>query len=519
MAITLTVTLADITQGLLWSSLSITESIGQPDELSCEVIEIDATVRATLIYANTASVLVDRDGDILFSGLLTSFVRTYRKGVISYNLRASGWDCLFPKTLVGVPSGYVFATLDDGTQTPVDHNAEGIPATAAGVQGLFTVYWKGPAIDTATYVTDILPSGVTPPEYTFSGSDLEGCLSDLAAAGSAAAAWWIASDSPNAGDPEAPHLALHWGIVATPEEADYAGDDLLLGLPSSDAPAGVGIAPYSLDCNAPDWVASILPLSLSVEADYTSKIKSVYVRGGTGSTMEGTVHRMGGTGWVGTPGGGDWGAAYVDAPGAVTSSDCQAFGGAYLALHGGNEVRATANVTAYHGWHRGQMLAIHDDDLGWAGVTLMIRSVAISTHDPAGEALEYALTLGTSMAREIGYALRTQRLEDQRKPVDPAVKFIPYVGDLALDPGDSCPVTMQLATASGKAVNLAGIGAHWHLLVNGVELADPTLATELFYLTDTTVLTDEIGQVTATLNASATATTADAANPWAEMTV
>jgi hypothetical protein len=77
---------------------------------------------------------------------------------------------------------------------------------------------------------------------------------------------------------------------------------------------------------------------------------------------------------------------------------------------------------------------------------------------------------------------------------------------------------MQAATASGSARKVAGVGARWSLLINGEWSADPFDASQLFWLSDATTTTNEIGQVTATMHAAAGATPdADAANAKADV--
>jgi hypothetical protein len=76
---------------------------------------------------------------------------------------------------------------------------------------------------------------------------------------------------------------------------------------------------------------------------------------------------------------------------------------------------------------------------------------------------------------------------------------------------------MQAATASGSQRKVAGVGATWHLLINGVWADDPFDSSGLFWLSDQTTVTNEIGQVTAIMHASCAATAADAANAKAEV--
>jgi hypothetical protein len=97
-------------------------------------------------------------------------------------------------------------------------------------------------------------------------------------------------------------------------------------------------------------------------------------------------------------------------------------------------------------------------------------------------------------------------------------QFVPYMGDLQPEPGGTLPVRMQAATASGSARKVAGVGARWSLLINGEWSADPFDASQLFWLSDATTTTNEIGQVTATMHAAAGATPdADAANAKADV--
>ena len=522
-----------------WKSLRITEQIGQPDTMSVDEVGFTSDPIFTqpvrdlfAVPSNYYYTVVRRDGDVLFSGLIRGPIAISKaaRGALRYGLQATGWEFLLPLRLVGAPSGAFWEIIEDGdaerlpTPVAIDPSAHAAP-TPAGVRALFAAYWPYPPIDTDTYVTAILPAGATEEELTWSGSDLGGAIGDLAAAGSASALSWFANDSPDAGDPlVAPNLALHFGIVILPDEGDE-GDDLGAGLPSADLPDY--IAPYAIS-DTPDGITSVFG-DCTWAVDHSQRRDGIYVRGATGFTQDvvaappgwpvpyqiGETH-VGGSGWVGAPG--VWGEEYVDAPAAISESQRDAFGNAFLASRQIPAWTGTIRVVGYHGWHKGQIVSVTDADFGFAGRWFLIRAVTMVQHDPFSEANEYTLTVGDTLIPSLGYALRQQRHEEQRKAVEPATKFVPYVGDLQLDPGGTAPVTMQLATASGKAMAVPGVGARWHLMVNGEDQADPQDTAALFYLSDVVEVTDTIGQVTATLHASADATAADAANPWCEIT-
>ena len=394
---------------------------------------------------------------------------------------------------------------------------------------LWTAYWNSPwPIDLTTFVTDVLPTGVEPwdSHVDWSGSDLDGAMNDLCAAGSAAAAWWLGNDSPDPQSIIAPNLALHFGLLTVPDDGD-TGDDLLAGFPSADQPTYV--APYAIS-DAPDWITSIMPVSApEISVDNGQRVDAVYVRGATGNILpiiaappsfplgyQVLPEIEGGTGWVSSPGG-PWGEAYVDAPAAISKAQRDAFGSAYLGAYGGPSIQGTIPVVAYDGWHKGQAVQFTDAGLGFAAHWLVIHSVSITANDPQSEALSYSLAVGDALTAKIGYALRKQRLADARKPIDPISQFVPYMGDLQPDPGGTLVVRMQAATASGAQRKVAGVGAEWSLLIDGEWAADPFDASGLFWLSDQTTVTNEIGQVTATMHASAAATAADAANAKAEV--
>jgi hypothetical protein len=511
----------DVVAAAEWKSFRYTEQIGQPDTLSVDVVGFtsDPGMTAPVVYAftylNNYFWTIARLGDaVLFSGLIRPITMTKpARGAIRYSLKADGWEFLMPRRLVGVPNGEGWIITEDGDPdripTPVvaDGNAFGTP-TPNGVAGLMTRYWNSPwPLDLTTFVTDVL-DGAPIEVLRWSGSDLEGAVSDLAAAGNAAALWWFGNDSPDLGTIVSPHLALHWGVVVIPDEGD---------------PAPANAAPYAIS-DTPDWVTSILAVSLEFSPDNTPRVDAVYVRGATGYTMDVVdgvptgVTNEGGTGWVGTPGG-IWGEEYVDAPAAISPGQRDAFGNATRASRSAATWTGTIVVVGYDGWHKGQVLSVTDADYGFDARWFLIRAVTMTQKDPQSLANEYTLTVGDSLSPSLGRALRSRRLKEERQEIAPATKFVPYVGDLQLDPGGSCPVTMQLATDAGAARQIAGVGARWHLLVNGVDLADPLSSAELYWLTSPTLMTNEAGQVTATLNASMAATAADAANPWAEVVV
>jgi hypothetical protein len=511
----------DVVAAAEWKSFRYTEQIGQPDTLSVDVLGFttDPGITAPVVYAftylNNYFWTIARLGDaVLFSGLIRPITMTKPAvGAIRYSLKADGWQFLMPRRLVGVPNGDGWIITEDGDPdripTPVvtDTSAYGYP-TPVHVARLMAHYWNSPwPIDVTTFVTPIL-EGAPSERIAWSGSDLEGTVSDLAAAGNAAALWWFANDSPNLGSIVSPHLALHWGLVVVPAEGD---------------PPPANAAPYAIS-DTPDWVTSILAVSLEFSPDNTPRVDAVYVRGATGYTMDvvdgvptGVVNE-GGTGWVGSTGG-IWGEEYVDAPAAISAGQRNAFGNATLASRSAPTWTGTIVVNGYDGWHKGQVVSVTDADYGFDARWFLIRAVTMSQKDPQSLANEYTLTVGDSLSPSLGSALRSRRLKEQRQEIAPATKFVPYVGDLQLDSGGSCPVTMQLATDAGAARQIAGVGARWHLLVNGVDLADPLSAAELYWLTSPTLITNEVGQVTATLHASLSATAADAANPWAEVVV
>ena len=278
-----------------------------------------------------------------------------------------------------------------------------------------------------------------------------------------------------------------------------------------------------------------MPVLMKFTIDHTPRVDAVYVRGATGWTLDvvpaggggytiGTEPRQGGTGFVGSPGG-IWGEAYVDAPAAVSADQRNAYGDAYNAAHGVPKWTGTAVVRSvnplggapYDGWHKGQAVAVTDADHGFVGRWFLIRAVTMRTTDPFAQDNEYVLTLGDVLSPSLGYALRQQRLKEQRQEIAPATRFIPYVGDLLLKAGETAPLTFQLANDAGKAMAVPDVGAVWHLLVNGVDQANVTDTGAAFYLTDRVLVTDDKGQVTATLHAGATASAADDARPWVAM--
>lgn len=544
MPLTLEVIGQDVTATLAWKTFRYTESIGQPDELSVEAIGFTVdpgfTQPAQDLFAvadNYRYAVAKLGDDVLFSGL----IRTIRKkkptrGAMVYSLTANGWQFLMPRRLVGVPNGGIWSIpagdYSEELPTPicVDPVADQgyVSPNPYGVQQLFERYWNFPwPIDLTTYVTDILPAGASAEGMVWTSTDLEGALNDVTAAGSAAAMWWLANDSPNPGTIVAPHLALHWGNVIIPDEGDD-GDDLLAGFPSADDPPNH--APYDIS-DTPDGVTSILALSLDFTVDQQQRADGAYVRGATGFTMDvfpaapgadppyttGMAHE-GGTGWVGSPGG-IWGEVYVDAPAAVDSEQRDAFGMAKLAASTIPSVSGTVVVVGYDGWHKGQAICVTDADYGFDARWFLIRAVSMSQHDPLALANEYTLTLGDTLSASLGYALREQRLREQRDPTfAPAMQFVAYMSDLQPAPGDTLTVRMQLASASGTQKKVKGVRARWSLIINGEWAADPFDASGLFWLSDQTTVSNEIGQVTAIMHAAAGATPdADAANVKADV--
>jgi hypothetical protein len=535
MTLTIEVITNEIAHAAEWSSFRYTESIGAPDEMSVDVIGFPDdpsgfTAPVQVLFAIPASyfyVTVKLDGNVLFSGLIrTITLAKPTPGAMRYRLTASGWEFLAAKRLVGVPEGVVWELDGEGAPVvPIDGAAFAAP-TAAGVRALWTSYWGYLSqIDLTTYVTDVLGPGEASYGMGWSGSDLDGATSDLAAMGSAAAVWYLANDAPAEGSAIAPHLALHFGNIVLPDPGD-TGDDLLMGFPMADAPTN--LAPYNIS-DTPDWTTSILAVSLSFVADFSQRSSGVYVRGATGfvatrlpdspgGTPQGWEISTGGTGWgAGSVSGDTWGEEYLDAPGATSVRHRDAFAAAYLESRSTPAWTGTIVVSGYDGWHKGQAIAVTDADYGFVARWFLIRAVSMVQKDPFAEANEYTLTLGDVLSPSLGYALRAQRLREQRKAIDPVTQFVPWVGDLLLDAGGTAPVVMQAATASGKAQPVAGLGARWHLWINGVLAADPFDTSGLFWLSDATTSTNEAGQVTAKLNAGAGATTADAAAPGADV--
>jgi hypothetical protein len=509
MALVIEIVGHDVTLAAEWASFRYAESIGPPDEMAVDVIAFtsdppypDAAV-ATM-FANPADYFyaTARLGtDTLFHGL----VRVIRmakpaRGAMRYALQASGWQFMMPRRLVGAPVGDAWYISEPGAEPVLEIAPAYANPTAAGVHDLFDHYWPWPPIDTTTFVTDILPGGGD--QMSWSGSDLEGAIDDLAAAGSAAALWWFANDSPTSGL----WGALHFGIVTIPDEGDL-GDDLLAGFPSADPPTN--LAPYNIS-DTPDWTTSILAVSLDFTADHSQRIDAVYVRGATGFQY-GPPVQAGGTGWVGDRVGW-WGAEYLDAPAATHEEQRDAFGNAVLASRATPAWTGTIVVSGYDGWHKGQAIAVTDADYGFVARWFLIRAVSMTQKDPFAEANEYTLTLGDVLSPSLGYALRSQRLAEARKPVDPGVAFVVFHGNLLLDPAgvDTSRVEGQFATAAGGALAVPGISAHWRLWVNGTEQADPFDVTAAWWLSDQTTVTDEVGKVQATLNVGAAALASDA---------
>ena len=533
MAITVELIAQDVSIALQWRSLSITESIGQPDTLSVEMVEINDTIRTLLRpIANYLYTTVRKNGALLFSGVATKILRRNKKGAVTYTLQAVGWEFLVPKRLVGTPYTWGIppeSEWGDALPTPFwdDPRATADPAPGSIAQ-LWGAYWNFPGVDLTTFVTDILPTGVEPwdSHIDWSGSDLDGAMNDLCAMGSAAAAWWLANDSPDPQSIVAPNLALHVALLMLPDEGD-TGDDLGAGLPSADQPTNV--APYAIS-DVPDWVTSIMPVSApEIAVDHGQRVDGAYVRGATGNILpiiaapdsfpiafQILPEIEGGTGWVGGSGG-IWGEAYVDAPAAISKAQRDAFGSAYLGAHGGPSIQGTIPVVGYDGWHKGQAVPFTDAGLGFTARWLMIHSVSITANDPQGEALSYGLSVGDAMTAALGYALRKQRLADQRKPIDPVSQFVDWTQDLQPSPGGTSFERYQLAADSGSVRRVKGVGAKWALVMNGPDIeyakldslnfaVDPFDDTMAFWLSDATTATNDSGQVTAILHAASWAT-------------
>jgi hypothetical protein len=276
-------------------------------------------------------------------------------------------------------------------------------------------------------------------------------------------------------------------------------------------------------------VTSILPLSSSFQIDHTQRMGGAYVRGATGFVLDiianpnepagysiGEMH-TGGTGWVGAWGNSIWGEEYVDAPAAVSMEQRDAFGNATISSRINAAWTGTVTVGGgYHGWHKGQAITVTDADYGFNRKWFLIRGVSMTQKDPWSIANEYVLTLGDVLSPSLGWALREQRLKEQREEVDPGAKFVPYHGDLLLDSADPdnsvSKVEGQFATASGTARKVKGVGAAWHLWINGVDLGASHDTNLAYYLSDETTTTDELGKVYAILHVGASATKADAAD-------
>lgn len=536
----------EVAQASEWKSLRIREALGEPDTLSVDVLAFmrgDAlmTAAAVTLFSfddNFLNCVVRRQpsGEILFSGL--NRLRAGEKpamGAIKWAVTGTSWGFLAPKRLVGRPDGSVFEIQEDDdadrlpTAVAIDP-AAGKSPTAANIQQMFESYWNFPVIDTDTFVFDILPVGADAEELLFSGTDIEGAMNDLMAAGNAAALWWFANDSPDPQSATAPNFALHVAVIPMPDEGDD-GDDLLAGFPSADAP--VLVAPFFIDNDNPDAEGdppSIMATKTAFQVDLGERDDAVYVRGATGFTQPiiesppgwpfpyviSSPVIQGGSGWVGSPGG-IWGERYVDAPAAISPDQRDAIGQAHLAHVNIPQWTGSIHVVGYDGWHKGQALRITDQDWGFDGRWFLIRAVELIQHDPLAEATEYVLTVGDTMGARLGYELRQQRLAEQRKEIAPATKFVMYVGDLLLAPGETAAVTAQLASDAGKAMPVKGVNAQWFLLVNGVNQTDPEDTGADWFLTNVVTETDVAGQITATLNAGAGATADDAAAPFAKM--
>ena len=545
MGLTIEIIAEDVVAAAEWASFRYSESIGQPDEMSVDVVGFKTdplfTENVEERFANPDNYfycVARLDGAVLFNGLVRGItMKKPAQGAMTYTLEASGWAFLLPKRLVGAPNGTGWYYGDTATvealiaegQLPEAECIDGtarwyLTPTPGGVQSLFGQYWTYPKpVDTTTYVTAVLPAEATGDAMNFSGTDMEGVLNDLAAAGSASAMWWMANDGGGYNG-----LALHFGIMVIPDDGDD-GEDLGAGLPSVDTPTV--LAPYDIS-DDPDWEASILANSMSFRVDHTQRASSCYVRGATGFVLDMMLNpnepvgysiggvMVGGTGWVGAMDGGIWGAEYVDAPAAVSEEQRDAYGNAFLASREIPGWTGTVTVVGYDGWHIGQAIKVTDADYGFDAKWFLIRGVSMTQKDPWSIANEYTLTLGDVLSPSLGWALRARRLEEERKEVDPGQKFVVWHGDLLLDVGGTSKIEGQFATASGTARKVAGVGARWNLYLKsndipvpgGNPVEDPHDTANAYYLSDETTTTDEFGKVYAILHAGASATAADAAD-------
>ena len=90
--------------------------------------------------------------------------------------------------------------------------------TIAGVTALWTAYWNSPwPLDLTTYVSEIVPVPASVDQVSWSGSDLDGAMNDLCAAGSAVGDVVVGRTTRRTSSRSSRRtLALHFGLVILP---------------------------------------------------------------------------------------------------------------------------------------------------------------------------------------------------------------------------------------------------------------------------------------------------------------
>lgn len=145
---------------------------------------------------------------------------------------------------------------------------------------------------------------------------------------------------------------------------------------------------------------SLTPENLMVEYDSTEDVRGVYVRGGNAKGSDWVVEK-------GTPWEAGSAYAYLDAPHAKTVAARDRKGKAWLRRHERVD-SGSFQITGYHGWRVGQLIAVTDATLGLSGATYEIVSVNGEFDGGPGT---YEIEFG-ALSRMLTRRIRRRKLED-----------------------------------------------------------------------------------------------------------
>jgi hypothetical protein len=463
--------LIDLTPYL--TSLSIGERMGSPDTMSITLADVIGVIPLSVV-TRLADIRARLGTEELFRGQITlPQTETYNHqqddGVWvssrTFTIQAESYERLVDPMLVSVLPFGSGRTMPDGSYSPTGGYSIGWGHSDADDvrYSLFGAWWAGPAVDVDSCVH---ATGFTPVHWVYSidNTQLGADLDALAAIASPPTlVRWLDA-----------RMRFHWADGADPDQLDPA-------------PADISCVAFG--------VGTVMSMTMTNKTDAQNLRGRAYVSGALPWAC-GIASWPGGT--VVAP------DAMISAGTAQTATEADAFAARFFASDSrvgfmGSALVPGAGEGGYDGWHKGQWVHVTDPghDLDAYGCLIQGVTADLKTAGPV-PLFEYQVDYGDAPRRSLASESAWPTIDTVQGP---SVAYAMSTDPAQIVPKPGAPVACIAQLNDGsKGLSTPNIPCRWDLYIAGDLVADPTDSTQAYYLSDMTIVTDELGKAYATAN-------------------